>query len=304
MISALASADLVTWMSICVKALSYVTTLLAAGSVLVGLGIRAFGPDDRRWLGWLAFAAAIAAAVVSVAQVPVRASFLMGGTLDGALDPMMLSVVAESPLGTSVAVRLAGLALIPAVLLPGRWGPRVAVAGCVVVCASFALRGHALGQPRLLLGVLVTAHLLALAFWIGAFAPLLRAASRAPADTAGRAGQEFGQKAVWAVGMLVAAGAATLLLLGVNDLAAFSTPYGQAVAVKLLLVVGVLALGATNKLLLTPALLQARPSASNNLRRSIQAEAVLIAAILVATAAFTTVSAPPRDEAGRTSETK
>ncbi|MEO0760757.1 MAG: copper-binding protein, partial [Pseudomonadota bacterium] len=133
MISALASADLVTWMSICVKALTYVTTLLAAGSVLVGLGIRAFGPDDRRWLGWLAFAAAIAAAVVSVAQVPVRASFLMGGTLDGALDPMMLSVVAESPLGTSVAVRLAGLALIPAVLLPGRWGPRVAVAGCVFV---------------------------------------------------------------------------------------------------------------------------------------------------------------------------
>ncbi|MEM7529509.1 MAG: CopD family protein [Pseudomonadota bacterium] len=297
MIATLESIDLHTWISILIKTTTYATALVAAGSVLVSLSIRSFSTDMRRWLGRVAAMSATAAATFSVARLPVRASFLTGGSLDGALDPMMLNMVAESPLGTSIGIRLFGLALILAILLPVRGGRWVAAIGSVIVCASFAFRGHVLEPPRVLLGGLLTAHLLALAYWIGALAPLLRTAFREPPSIAGAAAQEFGEKAIWIVGALVAAGAAMLLLFGLSNLAAFETPYGQAIAFKILLFVGVLSLAAANKLRLTSALLHAKPNAANHLRRSVHVEAVLIAAILLTTAAFTTVSSPARDKA-------
>lgn len=296
MITTLASIDLQTWVSICIKALAYATTLLAAGSGLISMSIKSFGADVRSWLRRFAILCAIAGAVFSVLRLPVRASFLTGGSLEGAFDPVMLSLVVESPLGTSVGVRLIGLVLIIAILLPVRWVRWVAATGSVIVCASFALRGHTLGPPRLLLGGLVTMHMVALAFWLGALAPLLRTASREPSANAGRAAREFGERAIWAVGILVVAGVAALLLLGVNDRAAFSTSYGQAIAFKLLLFAGVMLFAAANKFLLTPALLQSKPNASERLQRSIRLEALLIAGMLMTTATFTTVSSPPKDE--------
>ena len=44
--------------------------------------------DGRAALRRIAVIAALGAAVLSILRVPVRASFLMGGTLDGAVDPM------------------------------------------------------------------------------------------------------------------------------------------------------------------------------------------------------------------------
>jgi putative copper resistance protein D len=64
-------------------------------------------------------------------------------------------------------------------------------------------------------------------------------------------------------------------------------------AVKLVLFAGVMALAAVNKLTLTPALLAGTPGADTRLRRSIGVEWGLVVAILVTTAALTTLSAPP-----------
>jgi putative copper resistance protein D len=294
MLPALASADFLTWLSILVKAMTYAATLLAAGSVLAHVFLRTLDPVLLRSLALTAFLAAIAAALLSVLRLPLRASFLMGGTLEGALDPMMLGMVSESPLGTAVAVRLAGLALIPAVLVrrpPASW---IAVSGAVLVCASFALRGHALGEPRVVLGALVTVHLLGVAFWLGAFAPLFRAAgAQAPAQ-AGALAHEFGTAGIWVVGGLVVAGGLTLVLLGVATPSALTTPYGQLMAVKLAIFAGILALAALNKLRLTPALLAGSRDARRKMRRSILIEVGLIGLVLLTTAAFTTVSSPPK----------
>jgi putative copper resistance protein D len=302
MIFALASADANVWLSIVVKTLAYAATLVAAGSVLVSVGLRELTTDGRSSLRRMAVLAALAAAVLSVLRVPVRASFLIGGSLDGAVDPMMLWIVAESPLGASVIVRLVGLALIPAILLPNRGAGWVALFGALLTCASFALRGHALGDPRILLGALVTIHIAGLAFWIGAFAPLARAARCETPATVGALAHEFGTKALWIVASLVVAGVLTLVLLGAATPSALSTPYGQAFLVKLVLFAGVLGLAAMNKLWLTPELQSASPRAARRLRRSIGLESALVVAILATTAALTTVTSPPSEQARMTSQ--
>lgn len=293
MIAAAASADALTWLSIIVKAMTYAATLIATGGALVIVALKDLSQDGHAALRRSVVAAAVAAAVLSLLRLPLRAGFLMGGTLEGALDPMMLGMVAESPLGTSVALRLAGLALLLAILLPGRVGAWVAVFGAGLACVSFALRGHALGDPRLLLGTLVSVHTLGLAFWVGALAPLARAAQRETPALAGALADDFGTMALWIVGALVVAGAITLGLLGAARPAALATAYGQMFAVKLALFACVLWLAALNKLRLTPALRAAAPGAATRLRRSIVLEAGLIGLILVVTSALTTLSSPP-----------
>ncbi len=293
MLTALTSADAVTWLSISVKALAYVATLSAIGSVLVLVALRELSDGGRAALRLTAVLSALAAAVFTALRLPVRASFLMGGTLDGATDPMILDMVLDSPLGDSVALRLAGLVLILFVLLRNRAGLVLALAGSLFASASFALRGHALNEPQLLLGVLITLHILCLAFWVGAFAPLARATWNDPPMQAGALAHEFGQRALWAVGLLVIAGGITLTLLGAATPSALTSPYGQMFAVKLFLFAGVLVLAGVNKLRLTPALLAAAPDAGARLRLSICIEACLVACILFATAVLTTVSAPP-----------
>lgn len=292
MLNALASADAVTWLSIVVKALVYGTAFLAMGSVLNLLFLRSLPASEVRKLGQMSVLWAIGGAVFSALQLPLRASFLMGGTWQGATEPMMLTMVLESPLGASIVLRLIGLALICTVLLPARLGRPLAALGVVVVAVSFVFRGHALEEPRLLLGTLITLHVLGLAFWIGAFAPLYRLSGANSASVAGQVSHDFGRIAVWVVGALTLAGGATLWLLTGNVLNAIFTPYGQFFAIKLGTFLAIIAFAAWNKLRLTPALLRHEPSAGSRLRVSIRIETALVALILLATAILTIVSAP------------
>lgn len=68
---------------------------------------------------------------------------------------------------------------------------------------TFAFRGQALEDPRLLLGIRVSVHLVRLAFWIGALGPSYGLSGRT-AQVA-LVAREFGEKAVWIVGLLIAA---------------------------------------------------------------------------------------------------
>ncbi|WP_299684148.1 CopD family protein [uncultured Tateyamaria sp.] len=292
MLASLASADTVTWVSIIVKVIAYAGTLIAVGSVLVLVALREVDARGRTSLRRITVLAACVGAVFTVLRLPVRASFLMGGTWDGAMDPTILGMVAQSPLGPSAALRLVGLALILFVFWRARSGQVIAIVGAVLASASFALRGHALGEPQVILGALVTLHILCLAFWIGGLAPLAQAARSEPPIRAGALAHEFGGRALWSVGLLVLAGGITLALFGAASPAALSTPYGQMFAAKIALFVGVLSLAAINKLSLTPALLADMPQAGVRLRRSITLEAVLITAILCVTATLTTISSP------------
>ena len=304
MLSTVLDIDGVTTVEILAKTGASAGSLAAAGSALALLALTRFDGATARSIRRTAVAAAAFAAAASVLRIPVRASFLMGGTFSGAFDPAIVGMVVESPLGTSLWVRLGGLALVSLAVVDRRTARAAAGLGAVLVCASFAFRGHSLEEPRLVLGGLLTFHLLGLAFWVGVFAPLHRLAG-SNAHAAGAFAAEFGAWAVRVVPALAAAGIALFVILTADPLAALGTPYGQLLAVKLALFTLLLGLAALNRYRLTPALRMGAPRAGANLRRSIRLEALVVVAVLATTATLTAVASPERPaEHGAAGETE
>ena len=284
--------DGATLATVAVKAFAYLASLTAAGSALALASLSALDGDTRRMVRRLGLAGAILAGVASAALIPLGAAYLAGGLWTGATDPALTGMVLEGPAGNSLAVHLAGLAVIAGFFIAAKAQRFVAVTGAVIVCASFAFRGHVLTEPRVLLGALVTAHLLGVAFWLGALAPLHRMAGRADPVRAGVAADEFGRRALWVVLALAMAGGILLVLLTGNPLDAVASPYGRLLAVKLALFALLLGLAAFNKLRFTPALLAGDTGAAARLRRSIGLEFAVVSAILVTTAILTTIASP------------
>ena len=284
--------DGATLATVAVKALAYLASLAAAGSALALASLKKLDRDTRTMAGRLGLACVFTAGLASAALIPAGAVYLAGGSWAGAVDPVLTGMVAESPVGESIVVRIAGLTVVAVLFVSGRVPGLAAVAGAGVVCASFALRGHVLAEPRLILGALVTAHLMGLAFWIGAFAPLHRLAGHADPIRAGAAAAEFGRRALWVVPALAVAGVALLVLLTGNPLDAVETTYGRLLVVKLAVFALLLGLAAFNRLRLTPALLAGDAGAGARLRRSIGLEFAAVLVILVVTATLTTIASP------------
>ena len=98
-------------------------------------------------------------------QFGIRSARISGMGLEGAIDPMMLGLLWDSPLGMVALWRGAGQLLIFAVLIEGKIGLAASLLGALLVAVSYTLVGHSLGDPRWLLAALVGVHLLAGAFW-------------------------------------------------------------------------------------------------------------------------------------------
>ena len=292
MLQSVLAMDGATLAMVVVKALAYLASLTAARSALALASLTKLDRDTRRMVGRLGLGCAFTAGLASAALIPVGAIYLAGGSWAGAADPVLTGMVAASPVGESLGIRIAGLAVVAVLFSSGRAPRIVAVAGAGIVCASFAFRGHVLAEPRVILGALVTAHLLGLAFWIGAFAPLHRLAGHADPIRAGTAAAEFGRRALWVVPALAVAGATLLVLLTGNPLDAVETTYGRLLAVKLAVFLLLLGLAAFNRLRLTPALLAGDAGAGVRLRRSIGVEFTAVLIILATTAILTTIASP------------
>ena len=292
MLQSVLAMDGATLATVVVKALAYLASLTAAGSALVLASLTKLDRDTRRMVGRLGLGCAFTAGLASAALIAVGAIYLAGGSWAGAADPVLTGMVAASPVGESLGVRIAGLAVVAVLFISGKAPRIVAVAGAGIVCASFAFRGHVLAEPRVILGALVTAHLLGLAFWIGAFAPLHRLAGHADPIRAGTAAAEFGRRALWVVPALAVAGATLLVLLTGNPLDAVETTYGRLLGVKLAVFLLLLGLAAFNRLRLTPALLAGDAGAGVRLRRSIGVEFAAVLIILATTAILTTIASP------------
>lgn len=254
-----------------------------------------FAPDDvLRLARKLAVIAALLGLAVLALRFGIRSARISGMGFEGAVDPIMLGLVWDSPLGTAALWRGAGELLILAVLIEGTFGLTASLLGALLVAVSYTLVGHSLGDPRWLLAALVGVHLLAAAFWIGALAPLHRAAGL----TGGAALlHRFGTIASGTVAILVLVGLtfAWLMIGSFGGLfgGLFGTAYGWTLIAKIIVVTGLLGLAANNKLRLVPALASGDPTASTYLRRSIRMEIIAVALILLATATLTSITTPP-----------
>lgn len=286
----LAPVDALALLAIAAKAAGYGAALLAMGGVLfVLLFSRQADLSVLRLAKRMAALAALLGLVVLAARFGIRAARISGMGWEAATDPTMLGFVWQSRLGTAAIWRGVGEAAILAILLPGigRW---IALGGTLAVAVSYAQVGHTLGDLRWVLAGLLTAHLLAAAIWVGALAPLRRAARTSDgAELLHR----FGVVAAGVVALLAAAGVALAWFLSGRVSALLGTAYGLGLLAKVAVVAGLLGLAALNKWRLVPALRRADPIAALSLRRSIAVEGAAVLLILLLTATITTVTTPP-----------
>ncbi|WP_295313072.1 CopD family protein [Roseobacter sp.] len=276
--------------AIAAKAAGYGAALLAMGGPLFVAVFPAAPADARRLARQVALAAALTGLIVLALRFGIRAARISGAGVPGAIDPVMLGIVWESPLGTAATWRAGGEVLILALALKTSAGKYIALVGALLVAASFTFVGHSLGDPRWGLALLLTCHLFAAAFWVGALAPLSVA-------TRHRSGAEllhrFGRIAVFTVAALGIAGLGFAWLMTGSASALFTTAYGRTLLVKLAVVAGLMLLAARNKWRLVPDLASGAPGSAHRLRRSIAVEAVAVCLILLATATLTSVTTPP-----------
>ncbi|PIB24552.1 copper-binding protein [Amylibacter kogurei] len=279
--------------AILTKLLLYVGALGASGLIIVQVVFANATTSLTQRLRNQTVLLTALALVASLLGFMLRGAALTGSA-DGMTDPEMLGLLWQTPVGDALLYRLAGGALIIVGSLMPRFGQWVALAGSVLLLWSFAKVGHVADIGPFYMRLLLLLHLLGVAFWIGVLPPLHRL-SQTPdlLSQAAKLGHQFGQAAIIIVPALLFAGLGMGWLLTGTLSALIGTGYGQALMVKIALVVVVLMLAAANKLRFVPAIQAGDANAARHLARSIQIETAVILAVLAATATITSVLTLP-----------
>ena len=233
----------------------------------------------------------------------IQVGSLANSGIRGMWHPLFRDILWNASVGESTWLRVVGFTLMLIALATFRTPRKKAGAGWFRLVAftlwvialhplafSFALVGHTVDLgilAQLALGL----HILAIGWWIGALWPLWYACKTLDSPSLQQVMIRFGQLAVYAVALLIAAGLflATQLVSSVSEL--WSTDYGRILSVKLLGVAAILSLALFHKMRLVPAL-SSDPKGTRHLSRSIQIEMVLAFLILLATAVLTTLVGP------------
>jgi len=278
-------------LSTLLRGLSFIAVLQAGGAVLFVALMGGELTVTRSPILKLVRTAILAGAVLLVAQYllePARMAGALSGMWDAGLQKFLLHTRAAPVL----TMRLGGLLLLWLSLRRDGAGIRVpGIAAAVLISVSFAATGHTAQRPQWWwLTPLLALHLLIVQFWFGSLLPLLWVVRREAGATASRIVQHFSKLASWAVPLILVAGviiAAGLL----PDTAALLRPYGLGLLLKLLVFAVLLGIAASNKWRLAPSL-QHGGTAAARLRLSIGVEFLLLAAVLIGTAALTTFWSP------------
>lgn len=233
---------------------------------------------------------ALTAAVLSFA---LRGAALTGSA-DGMTDPEMLGLLWQTAAGNTLLYRAAGALLLLAGLLFSKTRPWISLAGGLLLLWSFSQIGHIPATGQLSLRILLLAHLVGIAFWIGVLGPLRDLSRKSEhLEHAALLGHRFGQAAMIIVPGLLFAGLMMAWQLLGHPRLLLTTGYGQALSLKLVLISAVLILAALNKLRFVPALRDGQARAGRHLARSIEIEALILLAVLAATATLTSILTLP-----------
>lgn len=285
-----------------VEALRYAGALGVAGLVVFSLVIAPVAarrrPDlerrTRRVTGGLGALAVVAAVLL----VPLTALWESGGPLSSVATVDAWRDGSTSSAGIAALMLAAGVA---AALLGRAREPVLAAVGAALVVASLLPVGHTRSYgPWWLVLTADLVHVSAGALWWGGLLGLgLVLASGRALRVQDRAAAVARFSAAAGV-MLVALAIAGLVLfwrIAGSWPALWETGYGRAVLVKVLLLVPVVALAAWNRRVLVGRLDgREASSAARLLRRTVAVEAVVLAAVLVATGALVGQTPPARSE--------
>jgi copper resistance protein D len=276
------------------KAVTYAATLGASGAVFFNLYCGYLLRDNqraivRRLIGILAF---LGAAVSGLRILLLSGS--LGDSTGSMFDGSLVGMILSGGEGRATGLRIAGLLFTSLAISKNPIFRAPAVVGAAIAATSFAWIGHAHAlSPSAAPALILCLHLLCVAFWLGALAPLWVIAAGGDEPQIAAAAERFGKIALRVVALLLAAGASLLWMLIGSAGQFWRSDYGTMMIVKLSAVALILGLAAWNKLSLTPRLLRRQASAVTSFRRSVSAEMFFGALILTVTAALTTLSGPP-----------
>jgi copper transport protein len=269
-------------------------------------------------LARLVAAGVVLGIVAGAAAVVLQAAVAGETSAWTALNPSVVREVLGTRTGLWLGVRLAAW-IVLAGLLALLWTRRsralaaLAAVPAAVILAGPALAGHATVQsPVAVLAPLDVVHVGATALWVGGIAALLVAVpagtrrAEPPVRTRVLAGvlARFSPIAFWSVIALAVSGGVQAAIHSGWSLAPLTdTGFGRALLVKIGLFAALVALGATQRRRIIPAL---RAHAAGGeppggagvlLRRALRAEILLLAGVLAASAILVG-SPPPRAAAG------
>ena len=275
------------------RTLGYAATFGAAGAVFfLGYEGSLIAGAELLRVRRLVLGCAALSAAAGAAHIVITAGS-MSGEAAGMWDGSLIRMVWQTGAGRALEMRAVGLALA-ALGMPRDRPPVWALLGAAMAATSFAWTGHAQSlSPRAVPVLLLGGHLLGVAFWMGALAPLALVAREGSAARIAAAAERFSAAAVFVVAGLIAAAAPLLWLLLGGFAELWRSTYGRCVVLKLAFVAGLLSLAAFNKLRLTPRLRAGDAAAVRSLRTSIRLEMGLGVMILAVTATLTTVAGPP-----------
>ncbi|MEW7008461.1 MULTISPECIES: copper resistance D family protein [unclassified Lentilitoribacter] len=274
-------------LTVIAKFVIYLTSFLAVGSLLFLWTLNPASDEIKRQLLKLTVLAALLSVIATFIRISLQAGQLYDDGLVGMYDLEMIELVVDGPLGLSSLIRFVGLVLLfIAIFAPITQTPLTIVSG-FSLAVSFAFVGHATSD-QIILGVLITIHLLAVSYWLGGLYPLHKmASSNGDLKHAGQTAHKFGKQASIIVPILIVVGVAFAVRLTGSPVNLFGTEYGLLLLLKIVVVAGLLLLAAMNKLKLVPRLLEGDVLAARQLQTSIKVEFVVFLAIFVITAILT-----------------
>jgi putative copper resistance protein D len=287
-------------LSVTLRAAAFVCLFQAAGAALFVVLFGSLLGASRPTIVRIGRLAALVAVPLLLAHAAIEAA-RMAGDYAGIADPGLQRLGWYSPEGAAQALQAAGALCIftglrrdGAAVFHGRRSLMLALVGVLLALLPFLLTGHTSVHPlRALLAPLLAVHVLIIAFWFGALAPLYVVVVRESAEIAAQALRAFSAYATWLVPLILVAGVALACVL-VPGIAVMRQPYGVLLLVKLTGFAVLMGLAALNRSRLVPALSSPlrRESAARMLRWSLAAEAGLLCAVLSVTAVMTTFFSP------------
>jgi len=268
--------------------------------VYLGLFAGVGGVFFASWIGWGPSGARVIIGALRIGLVSAVASLGLQGLdlLNLPLSGLFSFAPWKSALGTSVGPSL--LIAIAAMLMArlGWQSPSMSMSWKLTAVAmagvglSLSTSSHAAtAAPEWVTGPAVFVHGVAIAFWVGALAPLI-ALARKRNGTVLPVLLRFSRIAVPVVGALVLTGVGLAIVQLESFGALIGTRYGVILLVKLTLVAILLGLAALNRYRVTPAL-KVEPGNSRELKGTVFYEYVAVLLILAVVAGWR-FTAPPR----------
>jgi len=211
------------------------------------------------------------------------------GTESGDVAVLRVLGFAVAILGSILALRhIAGLKAPPGKrLYQSFW--LVCGISLFLIVFSFRVVGHISVLP-LTAQLAVILHLLAISLWVGSLYPLLTMCQTDRYADLQFTLKKFGDLAIYIVSVIVLSGLLMLWQLLATPGELLNTAYGLSLLTKILLVLALLLVAATNKLMLVPRLVIQQDT--RQLKKSIRLEIVLATLILFLTSYLSTLVGP------------